>query len=331
MTESNPTTKPGWLVDPVGRHEARWWDGETWTSRVANNGRTSQDPLPEQPPSPGEESAADAPAEPPTAEDPVTARSANGDDEEPPTEPPSKKPNVTSSGAASPGKSSPKWELEANANVSSSLANFRKPLAALVKRDANEGDTRLLVTDFLCEALGYDKFNDLTTEFMVRGEFADYGIRIDKQLVAFVEVKRAAQKLNVRHLRQVETYAVKEGLEWCILTNGQAWQVYHVSAATGQRVETTRVLEVDLLSDESPEAKVGKLFHLHHNALKRSTIDAIWQKQAAIAPSALVDILLSESVVDAMRKEVRRRSNYNPNPEDLVATLRSGVIQTSLL
>jgi hypothetical protein len=38
---------------------------------------------------------------------------------------------------------------------------------------ARQGDTRLLITDFLCEALGFDKFADLTTEYMVKGEFAD--------------------------------------------------------------------------------------------------------------------------------------------------------------
>jgi len=37
---------------------------------------------------------------------------------------------------------------------------------------------------------GYDKYEDLTTEYMIKGEFADYGIRIDKQIIAFVEVKR---------------------------------------------------------------------------------------------------------------------------------------------
>jgi hypothetical protein len=62
-------------------------------------------------------------------------------------------------------------------------------LAELIARDANEGDTRLLVTDFLCDGLGYDKYEDLTTEYQVKGEFADYGIRIAKQLVAFIEVK----------------------------------------------------------------------------------------------------------------------------------------------
>jgi hypothetical protein len=59
----------------------------------------------------------------------------------------------------------------------------------------------------LCDALGFDKYEDLTTEYQVKGEFADYGIRIDKQLIAFIEVKRCTTALNERHLRQVQMYA----------------------------------------------------------------------------------------------------------------------------
>jgi hypothetical protein len=59
----------------------------------------------------------------------------------------------------------------------------------LVARAANKGDTRLLVTDFLCDGLGFDKYADLTTEYQVKGEFADYGVRIGRDLVAFIEVK----------------------------------------------------------------------------------------------------------------------------------------------
>ncbi len=93
----------------------------------------------------------------------------------------------------------------------------------MLARDANEGDTRLVVTDFLSEGLGYDE-SDLTTEYGVKGDFADYGIRIDKELVAFIEVKRIGTKLNTKHLRQVQMYAVNEGVEWMILTNGAEWQ-----------------------------------------------------------------------------------------------------------
>src|SRR5688500_4928832 len=108
-------------------------------------------------------------------------------------------------------KTGPKWETDAREQVKAAVKRFSKPLADLVARDANEGDTRLLVTDFLCDGLGYDKYSDLTTEYQVKGEFADYGVRIDKELVAFIETKRATTKLAAKHLRQVQMYAVNEG------------------------------------------------------------------------------------------------------------------------
>jgi hypothetical protein len=126
-------------------------------------------------------------------------------------------------------RSAPKWETEARDRLKAAIRRYSKPLADLVARDANEGDTRLLVTDFLCDGLGFDKYADLTTEYQVKGEFADYGVRIDRELVAFIEVKRVATKLSTRHLRQVEMYAVNEGVEWIILTNGSVWQVYHIT------------------------------------------------------------------------------------------------------
>ncbi|HEY0069581.1 MAG TPA: type I restriction enzyme HsdR N-terminal domain-containing protein, partial [Chloroflexia bacterium] len=143
------------------------------------------------------------------------------------------------------GRTMPKWEQEVRERLKKAIARYSKPLADMVQRDANEGDTRLLVTDFLCEALGFDKYSDMTTEYLVKGEFADYGLRIDKQLVAFVEVKRATTKLDAKHLRQVEMYAVNEGVEWCILTNGQQWKVYHITG--GLPIIIDLALDVNLL------------------------------------------------------------------------------------
>jgi len=69
-------------------------------------------------------------------------------------------------------RTGPKWETDAQERVKAAIKKFSKPLADLVARDANEGDTRLLVTDFLCDGLGYDKYEDLTTEYEVKGDFA---------------------------------------------------------------------------------------------------------------------------------------------------------------
>jgi predicted type IV restriction endonuclease len=225
----------------------------------------------------------------------------------------------------------PLWEENAKASIKAGIRKFARPLADLVKRDANEGDTRLLITDFLCESLGYDKFEDLTTEYAVRYEFADYGVRINKQLTAFIEVKRAAQELSAKHLRQVETYAVKEGLEWLILTNGQVWRVYHVTAATGRQVQTELSFEVDLLGEESPTKKTDKLFLIHREALKKNVIADDWNRKSATSPISIAKSLLSPTVLDAIRKDIRTRTKYNSEVDDLAAVIQSEVIRADLM
>jgi hypothetical protein len=66
-------------------------------------------------------------------------------------------------------RGAPKWETDTRDRVRAAIKKYSKPLADLLARDANEGDTRLLVTDFLCDGLGYDKYEDLTTEYNVKG------------------------------------------------------------------------------------------------------------------------------------------------------------------
>jgi len=202
----------------------------------------------------------------------------------------------------------PKWELDARERVRAGIRRYSKPLAELVARDANEGDTRLLVTDFLCDALGYDKYSDLTTEYQVRGEFADYGIRIDKQLVAFIEVKRVATKLSEKHLRQVEMYAVNEGIEWMILTNGVVWHVYHLTP--GMPVTIDLAMSVDLLGEGQPAAKAHQMFYLTREALKRHLIDDLWKAKRATSPASLAKVIKSPAVLTSIRRELRRQTGF---------------------
>lgn len=221
----------------------------------------------------------------------------------------------------------PKWEVDARERLKVAVRRYSRPMAELVARDANEGDTRLLVTDFLCEALGYDKYADLTTEYAVRGEFADYGIRIDKQLAAFVEVKRATTKLGAKHLRQVEMYAVNEGVEWMILTNGSSWQVWHLSP--GMPVTIDLALDVDLLRDGSAVMKLGQLFYLTRESMKRRQIDELWKARRATSPASLTRVLLSPPVVTVIRRELRRQTGHSVADDELAKLLRETVVRPS--
>lgn len=222
-------------------------------------------------------------------------------------------------------RGAPKWESAARDRLKATIKRFQKPLKDLVARDANEGDTRLVVTDFLCDGLGYDKFADLTTEYQVRGEFADYGIRIDKELVAFVETKRAATKLAAKHLRQVEMYAVNEGIEWLILTNGTAWQVYHLTG--GLPVVVDLAFQVDLLSDDTATQKANLLFFLTRESLKRRQIDELWKRTAATSPKSLAKAILSDEVRSAIRRTLKRQTGQNIDEAEIANVLRESVLQ----
>lgn len=236
---------------------------------------------------------------------------------------------VTPKVQAVPVSRTPKWELAAIDQVQEAIKRYIQPLEALRARDANEGDTRMVVTDMLCEGLDYDKFKDLTTEYMVKQDFADYGVRIDKQMVAFIEVKRISQKLNERHLRQVLMYAVNEGVEWMVLTNGAVWQAYHLTG--GLPVVVDLAFEVDLLGPATLAEKTELMFLLHKEALKRRRIDEIWRHRAATEPGALLDLILSESVLDELRKEVRRKTGITTTAAALSEVIRTEIVDPKLI
>ena len=231
--------------------------------------------------------------------------------------------------SAPPANALPKWEIVARERVRNAIKKFGKPLADLMARDANEGDTRLAVTDFLCEGLGYDKYVDLTTEYAVRGEFADYGVRIDKELVAFIEVKRIATKLNTKHLRQVQSYAVNEGVEWMILTNGEEWQAYHLTG--GLPVVTELAFRVSLLGDETVAQKAKVLFYLTRESFKKRQIDELWMARRATSPESLGNILRSESVQTAIRRELWRQTRQRLEPEEMLRLLEDTVLRPECL
>lgn len=223
-------------------------------------------------------------------------------------------------------RSGPKWEAETREQLRVAIRKFTKPLGDLLARDANEGDTRLLVTDFLREGFGYDTYEDLTTEYAVRGEFADYGVRIDGELIAFIEVKRVKTKLTAKQLRQVEMYAVNEGVEWAILTNGGNWQVFHL----GDRVpiEIDLALDVDLTDEnKSLGQKTDELFYLTRESLKRGQINELWQARRATSPKSLATTIISDAVTEAARKEIRRTTGQRVEPKEIGRLLRETVIR----
>ena len=209
----------------------------------------------------------------------------------------------------------PKWETVTRKRLSDYVKGHLANLAKLKKEDANEATVRLIITDLLNRGFGYDLVSELAPEFMVRGEFADYGIRVGTDLKAFLEVKRPSTKLTVNHLKQVQSYAVNEGVEWLWLTNGATWQVWHLTG--GLPVKLDLVFELDLLDETPYSKKMEFLFLLTQESMKRNQIATVWAQRAAVSPENVRAALLSEDVVASARKQLRKTTGYNASVEEI--------------
>jgi len=154
-------------------------------------------------------------------------------------------------------------------------------------------------------------------------------VRIDRELAAFIEVKRVATKLSTRHLRQVEMYALNEGVEWIILTNGSVWQVYHITG--GLPVGIDLALEVDLLGEAPPAHKVNELFYLSRESLKKRQIDELWKAKRATSPGSLAQVLVSDHVAEAIRKELWRQTGHRVDAAEIVRLLTETVLRPASL
>jgi predicted type IV restriction endonuclease len=232
----------------------------------------------------------------------------------------SKAPNV---------KALPKWEQTARDRVKTNLPKAIKPIQGLMERDAVEADTRMLVTDFLCDVLGYDKYEDLTAEYQVKGDFADFGIRVDKQLKAFVEIKRVKQDLNKTHLRQVESYALREGVVWAILTNVRVWELYRVEPVVGEQSELTLLFSVDLLDEAlALKKKMELLYLISREAIQKKVIDEHWKNQLATSPKVIKKALVSNEVIEAVKKEIYRTQKQRVDSKDVKTAIEIICLQS---
>ncbi|MEU3018469.1 MULTISPECIES: hypothetical protein [unclassified Nocardiopsis] len=203
------------------------------------------------------------------------------------------------------------WETAVRGRVAAAVDRFAGPLADLAERDANDGDTRLLVADFFSVGLNFSKFQDLTTEYRTSGDSIDYAIVLDGELFAPVEVRRIGQDLDLRNIQMARRLAVDEGVDWVFLTNGRVWRVYHLRPdPAGGAPQPVTVVDVDLLDEDAHDRNVDGLFLLTRESVEHGRLDAMrrWREAAEAAP--LSGTLVSDEVVAAVRERLRENAEH---------------------
>jgi Type I restriction enzyme R protein N terminus (HSDR_N) len=214
--------------------------------------------------------------------------------------------------------------------LAAGIKRFQPILASAKSRDVNESDTSMIVTDVLAEIFGYDKYSEVTRELCIRGTFCDLATRIDGKFQMLIEVKAIGLELKEAHVKQAVDYAANQGVEWVALTNGNVWRVYRVIFAKPIGVELA--LDIDLL-DLSPKNvdHLESLYLLTRESMMKSGLYAYYDHLQATNKFYLAAVVLSDPVLETIRRELRRLSDAKVEIGDLREALKLEVVKREVL
>jgi predicted type IV restriction endonuclease len=213
--------------------------------------------------------------------------------------------------------------------LATGLKRFQPILASAKSRDVNESDTSLIATDLLAEVFGYDKYSEVTRELCIRGTFCDLATRIDGKFQMIIEVKAIGLELKDSHVKQAVDYAANQGIEWVALTNGHLWKVFKVTF--GKPIGTDLVLDIDLLNLNPKNLDhLENLYLLTRESMLKSGLYAYHDHLQATNKFYLAALVVSEPVVETIRRELRRMSDVKLEIEEIQTALED-VIKRELL
>lgn len=189
--------------------------------------------------------------------------------------------------------------------ISEGLKRFQSIVESAKIRDVNESDTVVLLTGILSEILGFDKYNDITTELSIRGTYCDLALKIDNKITLLLEAKAVGIELKEAHVKQAVDYAANKGIEWVILSNAVTWKIYKI--VFSKPIQNILVLELDFLKlNYKNQDDIEALSVLSKEALSKSSLDEYYTQKQATNRFMVGNIVCTEGVLAAVRKELRQ-------------------------
>jgi predicted type IV restriction endonuclease len=217
--------------------------------------------------------------------------------------------------------------------VRKALTDARKIIAAAAEANVNEAETRSRVERMFESLMDYDVFKHLTREFATHGvgdsEYCDFAIRLDESSkpIMMVELKRVNTDLSPKHLKQTVSYAINTGCEWALLTNGQEWQIYHISFEQPPQIKL--VDSWNLINDDNIKL-AGKFELICYKNVKRGELNRLWEKSNVLTPQNVLKSILSEESLSLIRRRIKRSAGIGVTPEEVVGAIRRLLNETAV-
>jgi len=193
-----------------------------------------------------------------------------------------------------------------------SLKAYRKEFLDGSLKELDESGTRIMINRFLSDVLGYKQLEEIKTEYMIKGTYADYVIQVNKTRHFLVEVKALSFQLSEKHLRQTVNYGANEGIEYALLTNGRNFEFYKIIFA--QPISSHLIFALDLSDAAGLKNAASHLQHLHKDSVVKNLFKPLWNKCEATDPYNIAGIICSDAVMKCIKKLIKAR--YNEKCED---------------
>jgi hypothetical protein len=199
------------------------------------------------------------------------------------------------------------------------LKSYNKKFLCGNISELDESGTRLMINTFLTDVLGYAPIEEVKTEYMIRGTYADYVVQLKGVRHFLVEVKALSLNLSDKHLRQAINYGANEGIEWALLTNGKQFDLYKILFE--KPIEAHRVFSMDFCDTANLKNHIDVLQFIHKESVEKKGLDQLWNKSIALDPKNVASILYAPQVINFIKKNLRDKYKSKFTDEEVEASI----------
>jgi hypothetical protein len=222
-----------------------------------------------------------------------------------------------------------KFADNARSRIQDGLKKYSRIVAQARQRGMNERDTGDIVKAMLGDMLGYDPFFDVTAEISVRGPNADHGILIEGELRVLLIVKPIGVIPHAAHLLRLAGSSAPPYAQWVLLTNADVWACYRLGVGSDRHPE--QVFRASLMDSKQADEKISLFFLLSKEGMQQNTLDHYWEQIRVLNPGRIATLLLSEDVLNLIRRELQRTANYRVDRQTLYELLIQHVLRSDAL
>jgi predicted type IV restriction endonuclease len=206
-----------------------------------------------------------------------------------------------------------------------SLKKYSKKYLNGKYTELDESGTRLMINEFLSQVLGYEPIEEIKTEYMIKGTYADYVIQLKGNRHFLVEVKALSLNLNSSHLRQATNYGANEGIDWALLTNGKCFEFYKI--LFNKPIESRKVFSLDFSDTSKLKASIELLQFLHKDSVGNKGLEMLWNKSIALDPANVAGYLYTPAVINHIKKSLKEKYKHKFTDEEIKISIDAIVFE----